>query len=49
MHVVFAILLIAAAVCFGVSAFLVPTRTRVNFVALGLLFWVLVFVIKTLA
>lgn len=34
------LLLTAAAVCFGLAAFGVPTR--VNLVALGLLFWVLV-------
>jgi hypothetical protein len=33
------ILLIAAAVCFGIAAFGVPVK--VNAVALGLLFWVL--------
>lgn len=49
MHVIFVILLVAAAISFGVAAFAVPTRTRVNFVGLGLLLWVLVDLIKVLA
>jgi hypothetical protein len=35
------LLLLAAAICFGVAAFWQPQPTRVNMVALGLLFWVL--------
>lgn len=41
------LLYLAAAICFGLAAFAVPVR-RVNLVALGLLFWVLVFVIQVL-
>jgi len=41
MTVLYLILLVAAGVCFGVSAFR-PVASRVNFMALGLLLWVLV-------
>lgn len=41
MSVLFILLLLAAAVCFGISAF-APGYNRVNFIGLGLLFWVLV-------
>lgn len=41
------LLYLAAAICFGLAAFSVAVR-RVNLVALGLLFWVLVFVIQAL-
>jgi hypothetical protein len=53
MNLLFLLLLLAAAVCFGIAAFghgrsatradgAVVVTQRVNFVALGLLFWVLV-------
>lgn len=38
---------LAATICFGLAAFAVPVR-KVNLVALGLLFWVLVLVTQTL-
>lgn len=43
MEVLCLVLLLAAAVCFGIAAFALPrTPSRVNFVGLGLLLWVLV-------
>ena len=47
MAILFLLLLLAAAVCFGIGAFAVAYN-RVNFIALGLLFWVLVDLIKSL-
>jgi len=47
MHTVNLLLLIVAAVCFGLAAFGAPL-SRVNLVALGLLAWVLVPLIATL-
>lgn len=41
MYVIFILLLIGAAVCFGAAAF-AKRQPRVNLVALGLLLWVLV-------
>ena len=51
MVVIYLLLLIGAALCFGAAAFgqTGPGRTaRVNLVALGLLLWVLVPLIQTL-
>lgn len=42
------ILLILAAVCFAIAAFNAVTTSRVHFVGLGLLFWVLVPLISTI-
>lgn len=44
MVVIFLLLLIFAAVCFGLAAANVPVR--INLIALGLLLWVLVEIIK---
>jgi hypothetical protein len=44
MIVIFLLLLILAAVCFGLAAANVPVR--INLIALGLLLWVLVEIIK---
>jgi hypothetical protein len=44
MVVVFLLLLLLAAVCFGLATAGVPAR--INLLALGLLFWVLVEIIK---
>lgn len=46
MGVIVLVLLIAAAVCFGIAA--ANVATRVNLVALGLLLWVLTAVIPAL-
>ena len=46
MGVLVLVLLIAAAVCFGIAA--ANVATRVNLVALGLLFWVLTAAIPAL-
>lgn len=46
MTLIYLLLLIAAAVCFGIAAFGRP-QTRVNLMALGLLLWVAVEVIQT--
>lgn len=51
MAILFLLLLLGAAICFGVAAFARPVadRTgRVNLVALGLLLWVLVPLIQAL-
>lgn len=57
MTVIYLLLLLGAAICFGVAAFAGhvasshdtgSARARVNFVALGLLLWVLVPLIETL-
>lgn len=51
MVVIYMLLLIAAAVCFGLAvAGVAPTTRRgsINLIALGLLFWVLVPLIQTL-
>lgn len=42
MDIIYLLLLIIAAVSFGVAAFATRQPTRVNLVALGLLAWVLV-------
>jgi hypothetical protein len=47
MVVIYLLLLIGAAVCFGAAAF-GRTTPRVNLTALGLLLWVLVPLIQTL-
>lgn len=47
MAILFLLLLLAAAVCFGIAAFAV-NYNRVNFLGLGLLCWVLVDLIKVL-
>ncbi len=41
------VLLLLAALCFGAAAFSVPQPTRPNFLALGLLFWVLSLIMPT--
>ena len=46
MHTIDLVLLLIAAICFGLAAFNVPVR--VNLVALGLLAWVLVPLIAAL-
>ena len=43
MEVVLLLLLIAAAVCFGLAA--AAVATRINLVALGLLFWVITVIV----
>jgi hypothetical protein len=43
MEVLLLLLLIAAAVCFGLAA--AAVATRINLVALGLLFWVLTVIV----
>jgi uncharacterized membrane protein YjjB (DUF3815 family) len=47
MPILYLLLLLVAAVCFGVAAFARPS-TRVNLVAAGLLAWVLVPLIQAL-
>lgn len=47
MLVLFCVLLVLAAVCFLAAAFGGSLHPRVNLVALGLLFWVVVAVIQT--
>lgn len=42
MVTLYILLLLAAAVCFAIAAFVVNRTFRVNFLALGLLCWVLV-------
>lgn len=42
------ILLILSVVCFAIAAFNAVTTSRVNFIGLGLMFWVLVPLINTI-
>jgi hypothetical protein len=44
--IIYLILLIASALCFLFAALPSPPPTKVNLVALGLLLWVVVYVIK---
>lgn len=46
MHLLLFVLFVAALVCFLLGAFNVAVR-RINLIALGLTFWVLVYVLST--
>jgi len=48
MSILFLLLLVGAAVCFAIAAFVKSQPVRINFVALGLLLWVLVPLLQTL-